>query len=111
MVRAEARYRAKKAIYSKERSEKLGNYYRVRWNLKDRLNGNSPLTVSFNYTQPSTGRKIKTIQKTVSAARKGDLKLQIIGDKYLENGRILSWKTEIRQKGQVIAKKQSFLWE
>jgi len=62
------------------------------------------------YRQAKTGAKI--LRKSITRAEtSGTTHLNVNGDAYSKNGRILSWMLELKQSGKILATEQSYLWE
>lgn len=115
MVRGDQQKRLYGAVTLKEHEARLGQYYEVRWNLKDKEHlANNPsdgALVIFRYRQASTASKLKIISKEYPAGVKsGKIDFQIIGKEYAQKGRVLAWKAELVLGGRVIDSKQSYLW-
>ena len=56
MVRGEQMYRMRGAVSKEERSQRLGQYYSVRWENSNEAQG--PLKIIMNYNQAATGSKV-----------------------------------------------------
>jgi hypothetical protein len=43
--------------------------------------------------------------------KKNKTEFQIIGQPYLQSGRVVAWRIQVIQGGQVIGQETSFLWD
>ena len=111
MVRAEALYRYDNNLSQKDRLQKHGHYYVVRWDPDEIDQSSSDLKLSFKYRQASSGQKGKTITHILPANSAPQYEIIINGPEYLKNGRILAWKATLSQGGEIIGTEQSFLWD
>lgn len=107
-IRAEMNKRLHGAVTEEEQTLRKGNYYHIRWN---GLSGAKPVRVVFEYRQTRTGAKIKRYEKTAPASAKGDLEVKIAGMDYLKNGRVLAWRASLYDGKELVAQKQSYLWD
>jgi hypothetical protein len=107
MIRSETQKRMWGAISWSERHARLGNYYLVHWGAGD----GSPATVRFEYRQAKTGSKLFKQEVEVAApARKNSTEFQVIGPAYESQGRVVAWRIQVIQGGQVVGEETSFLW-
>ena len=65
----------------------------------------------FEYRQVSSGAKVKTIEKMIPASESGDRQIFINGEKYRKNGRVLAWRVKLYDGKELVARKQSYLWD
>ena len=111
MVRGEALYRYDQNLSKKDRKQKHGQYYILRWDKKlVNLNG-EPLILEFRYRQSATGQTPQLIRKTFSPQAQPISEISVTGETYLKKGRILSWEALLKQGQKTIAREQSFLWD
>ena len=116
MVRGDQQKRLYGAVTLKEHEARLGQYYEVRWNLKGKehmaTDSKNGALVIFRYRQASTASQLKLISKQYPAGQNnGKIDFQIIGEEYIQKGRVLAWKAELVLGGRVVDSKQSFLWQ
>lgn len=108
MVQNEKLRRLYGAVSMEERKGRLGQYYTVLWN--DPNTAGSKREIRFQYQQG--GSRVKTVTRSLpSDQTSGKEEFAIIGDDYFKNGRVLAWKIDFTANGEVIASKQSYLWE
>lgn len=110
-ARMEKESRLRGAISMEERRQRLGQYYTVLWS-DPVIKKSGPVTVTFEYQQGKTGSLIKRMSQTFPAAdSKGRASFAVIGDDYIENGRVLAWQITLRRGDREIASRRSYLWE
>ncbi len=98
------------AVSLKERKDRLGQYYTVIWH--DPKKVGLRREIIFRYQQGGSGSRIKEMRRTLPSDQvEGNEEFTIIGDNYFENGRVLAWKIDFTANDQIIASKQSYLWE
>lgn len=111
LVRNEKLRRLHGAVSMSERREKLGQYYALIWNEPKGV-GLGPVEVVFQYQQGATASLIKRMTQTFPASdASGRAEFAVIGEDYFKNGRVLAWKATLTRGGQVIATRQSYLWQ
>lgn len=110
-VRSEQQKRLYGAVSLKERQNRMGQYYTVRWNLDEQSIG-APVRVVFRYSQAATGsQELRQEHRVKEALAKGITEFSVAGDSYRNNGRVLNWKVEVYAEGKLIGSEQSFLWQ
>ena len=112
MVRGDQQKRLYGAVTIADHEARLGQYYEVTWCLDGRVvEPSEPVTVIFRYRQANTGSKLKFLSKRYPAGTsRGKIEFNIIGENYIEGGRVLSWKADLVYGGRLIESKQSYLW-
>ena len=114
MVRGEQQKRLYGAVSIEDHKERIGQYYVVSWDLRNQheINDwNGQVQVVFRYKQASTGSKIHTLSKLYPVGIKEDKwEIKNIGDEYVKNGRVLSWRADLIYGGQAITSRESYLW-
>ncbi len=109
LIQSETKKRMWGAISNTERRERLGNYYTVHWKTSDTT---TPAKVKIEYRQANTGSKIFTQEVDYPApARSNKTEFTVIGEAYHTQGRVVSWRIQVIQGGQVIGEETSFLWD
>ena len=109
MVRGELQKRLYGAIDQKDREDRKGQYYSVRWRANPT---GGPVEVKFQYRQAATGSRSTQISKTVPAAGgTGLLEFAVAGEAYRKQGRVIAWQVLLSQDGVELGQKKSFLWE
>lgn len=108
MIAHEKARRLYGAVSMEERRQRLGQYYTILWQLDSGTNRE----ILFEYQQGKTGSLVKTMKRQLPAgSTSGIEEFTVIGDDYLQNGRILTWRISLISDGKTIASKQSYLWE
>lgn len=109
LIDAEHKRRMHGAVGVREQEQRLGHYYTVHWH--DESTG-GPVRVVFEYQQAATASKVlRKVRDFDGSTRKGTAEFQIIGDEYLEGGRVLSWKCTLLRGGEEVASRHSYLWQ
>lgn len=95
------------AINSYERRLRQGHYFQFFWRSKRPAD----LTVRFEYRQQNLGAHVQAKEFFYQGA-KGSYKseFQVIGDDYLDDGRISGWRAVLIENGRIVGLTQSFLW-
>jgi hypothetical protein len=97
------------AISISERREREGNYFTVFWKAKDR---SQPVTVRLEYRQKKTGLTVKKVEQEVTDVhRNNTTKFAFIGNEYLTNGPVTSWRASIVRGKDTLVDYKSYLWE
>ena len=86
-----------------------GNYFNFYWR---NVGQPSEVTVRFEYRQANLGNYVMAREKTYPSV-KGSKKTQftVIGDDYLENGAVTSWRCLLVVDGKIVGLTQSYLWK
>ena len=95
------------AIGSVELQKRHGNYYTVFWRSKKA----SDITLRLEYRQAALGNHVMALERHYSQAR-GNFKstFEILGDDFLENGRVSAWRLLMIVEGRIVALSQSYMW-
>ena len=95
------------AVTLVDRMQRYGNYYTFFW----RSNHKADLTVRFEYRQQKLGSYVQAKELFYPAA-KGSVQsqFQVIGDDYLEEGKVTAWRALLIEDGKIVGLTQSFLW-
>lgn len=110
LVRAQTAAALHGAMTSKEREDRLGQYYTVYWHDRE---PQVPLELVFEYQQASTGSKVLTRKLDYPAGRAGgsvESHFDFIGPEYRKSGTIMTWCASLVRDGKVVARKTSYLW-
>jgi hypothetical protein len=104
----ERTYRLYGAITAAEKNQRYGNYFDFFWRVKRPAN----VTVRLEYRQEKL-RSFLQARELSYANAKGNYKTEfaIIGDDYLQDGRVTAWRCLLIENGQIVAENRSFLWE
>lgn len=91
-----------------DRLQLRGNYYNFFW----RLRQPGPMTVRFEYRQSNLGAYVQAREVSYPYA-KGTMetKFQVLGDDYLTDGRVISWRALLISGGKIVGLTQSYLWD
>jgi hypothetical protein len=105
---AERAYYTWGALDSTELNLRRGNYIDVFWRTSERAD----VTVRLEYRQTKLGNKVSAKEVFYPSAR-GSYRSQfkIVGDEYLEFGRVTQWRVLLIVNGRIVAFRQSFLWK
>lgn len=91
-----------------DRDELRGNYFNFYW-----WNHGAPedVTIRFEYRQAALGNEVLAREITYPNAH-GSIRsvFKVIGDDYLENGRVTAWRALLIVKGRIVGLTQSFIW-
>jgi hypothetical protein len=95
------------AVTGSDVLERYGHYYNVWWLAKRPAD----VTLRLEYRQENLGSYVQAKEIHYWAA-KGTIesKFTIIGDEYLENGKVKSWRLLLIENGHIAGLRQSFLW-
>lgn len=105
---AERAYYTWGALDSTELNLRKGNYIDVFWRTSERAD----VTVRLEYRQAGLGNTVGA-KEIFYPAVKGThrSKFEVIGDEYLEFGRVNQWRVLLIVDGRIVAFRQSFLWK
>lgn len=90
-----------------EHSEKYGNYFMFFWRTSERAD----VTVRLEYRQAALGNYVMAMEHYYPNA-KGSFKseFKVIGDDFLEFGKVTSWRCLLIVDGRIVGLTQSFIW-
>ncbi len=85
-----------------------GHYYNFFW--RTRVQG--PVTVRFEYRQANLGSYVQAKEVPYDHT-KGTMetKFQVIGDDYIQDGRVIAWRALLISDGKIVGLTQSYLWD
>lgn len=88
--------------------QRLGNYYTIFWRSKRPAD----VTVRFEYRQDKLHAFTQAREITYHQAR-GTTRtvFAVIGDDFIDDGRVIAWRTSLIVNGRIVALKRSYLWE
>jgi hypothetical protein len=104
----ERSYRLHGAITNADKSQRYGTYFDFFWRAK------RPATVSvrLEYRQEKLRAFVQAREVTYENAKGNyQTEFQIIGDDYLQDGRVTAWRCLLIEDGRIVAENRSFLWE
>ncbi len=95
------------AITPSEQRERYGNYFTFFWSSPQ----SADVTVRLEYRQQNLGPMVQAKEQEYRGAS-GHLttRFSVIGDDFLQHGRVLAWRAILRRGGVVISERKSFLW-
>ncbi len=84
-----------------------GNYFTFFW----RATEQADVTIRLEYRQANLGNYVMAQERYYPGA-KGSYRspFDVIGDEFLENGRVTSWRVLLIVDGRIVALKQSYMW-
>ena len=90
-----------------ERRERWGHYFVFLW----RSTRKADLTLRFEYRQQALGAYVQAKEIEYQGA-KGSYRSEfdIIGDRYIEDGKVNGWRALLIENGKIVGLTQSFLW-
>ncbi len=95
------------AVTQVDRIQRYGLYYTFFW----RAARKTDLTLRFEYRQEKLGSYVQAKELYYPAA-KGTIQsdFQVIGDDYLNDGKVTAWRAVLIDNGKIVGLTQSFLW-
>lgn len=104
----ERTYRLYGAISQADKNQRYGNYFDFFWRVKRPAN----VTVRLEYRQEKLRAFVQAREISYQNA-KGNNKTEfaIIGDDYLQDGRVIAWRCLLIENGKIVAENRSYLWE
>jgi hypothetical protein len=96
------------AVTAVDRLQVRGNYFNFFW--RSRQAG--PVTVRFEYRQANLGSYVQAREVDYDRPRGTvETKFQVIGDDYLQDGRVIAWRALLISEGKIVGLTQSYLWD
>ena len=104
----ERSYRMHGALSKADQNQRFGNYMDFFWRVKRPAS----VTVRLEYRQEKL-RAFVQAREISYANVKGNQKTEfaIIGDDYLQDGRVTAWRCLLIENGKIVAENRSYLWE
>ena len=104
----ERTYRLYGAISNADRAQRYGNYFDFFWRVKRPAN----VTVRLEYRQEVLRSFVQAREISYPNA-KGNFKTEfaVIGEDYLQDGRVTAWRCLLIENGKIVAENRSYLWE
>jgi hypothetical protein len=97
------------AITNSERKALQGDYFTIYWKAEERT---EPLKVRLEYRQKNSGLTVKTIEQEVADVRRTNTtKFSFVGNEYVNNGPVTSWRASIVRGKDMLVDYKSYLWE
>jgi hypothetical protein len=104
----ERQYRLFGAITKLDQRQRFGNYFDFFWRAKRPAD----LTVRLEYRQEKLHDLVQAQEISYLNVR-GNQKTEfkVIGDDYLDDGRVTAWRCVLIENGRIVAEKHSYLWD
>ncbi|MFZ1218342.1 MAG: hypothetical protein WAO00_03575 [Chthoniobacterales bacterium] len=104
----ERTYRLYGAITTADRNQRYGNYFDFFWRVKRPAH----VTVRLEYRQEKLRSFVQAREISYDYV-KGTQKTEfaVIGDDYLNDGRVIAWRCLLIENGRIVAENRSYLWE
>jgi hypothetical protein len=104
----ERQYRLYGAITRLDQGQRSGNYFDFFW----RARRDADVTVRLEYRQEHLHAFVQAREAHYPRAR-GHHKTEfaVIGDDFLDDGRVIAWRASIIVDGRIVAMTRSYLWE
>ena len=96
-----------KAVTAADRQLLVGEYFTFFW----RTSRQADITVRLEYRQENLGSFVQAREvalKNVLGSESTEFK--IIGDDYLDDGRVTAWRALLIENGRIVGLTQSYLW-
>jgi hypothetical protein len=107
MINFERARRTFGAVDSVEIAQRYGNYYTIFWHNSTR----SDVTLRLEYRQAGLANFVMAKERlytdTIGSHRST---FEVVGDEFLENGRVTSWRALLITDGRIVAISQSYMW-
>ena len=104
----ERQYRMFGAVTGLDQRQRFGNYFDFFW----RARRPSDVTVRLEYRQEKLHEHVQAQEITYRNVRgTNKTEFKVIGDDYLDDGRVIAWRCLLIANGQIVAETRSFMWE
>jgi hypothetical protein len=104
----ERQYRLFGAVTMVDQRQRFGNYFDFFWRAKRPAD----VTVRLEYRQEKLHEHVQAQEisyHNVHGTHKTEFK--VIGDDYLDDGRVIAWRCLLIENGRIVAENRSFMWE
>jgi hypothetical protein len=107
-IRFERQYRLFGAVTKLDQRERFGNYFDFFWKAHRAAN----LTVRLEYRQEKLHAHVQA-QEVVYPNARGNYKTEfkVVGDDYLDDGRVIAWRCSLIENGRIVAERHSYMWQ
>jgi len=104
----ERQYRLFGAVTKLDRRQRYGNYFDFFWRAKR----TAPITVRLEYRQEKLHAHVQA-QEIFYPDAHGNMKTEfkVIGDDYLDDGRVIAWHCLLIEDGKIVAENRSYMWQ
>jgi hypothetical protein len=104
----ERTYRMHGAITAADQRQRFGNYFDFFWRAKRPAN----VTVRLEYRQEKLRSFVQAREISYPNAKSNHkTEFAVIGDDYLNDGRVIAWRCLLIEHGRIVAENRSYLWE
>lgn len=104
----ERQYRLYGAVTGLDQRQRFGNYFDFFWRAKR----NTDVTVRLEYRQEKLHAHVQAQEFSYPNARGSHkTEFKVVGDDYLEDGRVIAWRCLLIENGRIVAEERSYLWE
>lgn len=95
------------AVNSYDRNRRYGNYFTFFW----RNSETADVTVRLEYRQAALGNYVAALERYYPGARGSHQSdFEVVGDDYLEFGRVTAWRVLLIVDGRIVGLRQSYMW-
>jgi hypothetical protein len=104
----ERQYRLFGAVTALDQRQRFGDYLDFFWRAKRPAD----VTVRLEYRQEKLHDHVQAQEisyRNVRGTRKTEFK--VIGDDYLDDGRVIAWRCLLIENGRIVAENRSYMWE
>ena len=104
----ERQYRLFGAVTALDQRQRFGDYFDFFWRVKRPAD----VTVRLEYRQEKLHDHVQAQEisyRNVRGTRKTEFK--VIGDDYLDDGRVIAWRCLLIENGRIVAENRSYMWE
>jgi hypothetical protein len=104
----ERQYRLFGAVTGVDQRQRFGDYFDFFWRVKRPAD----VSVRLEYRQEKLHEHVQAQEisyRNVRGTRKTEFK--VIGDDYLDDGRVIAWRCLLIENGRVVAENHSYMWE
>jgi hypothetical protein len=104
----ERQYRLFGAVTAVDQRQRFGDYFDFFWRAKRP----SDVTVRLEYRQEKLHEHVQAQEITYRSVRgTHKTEFKVIGDDYLDDGRVTAWRCLLIANGRIVAENRSFMWE
>src|SRR6059058_2812534 len=104
----ERQYRMFGAVTGLDQRQRFGNYFDFFW----RARRPSDVTVRLEYRQEKLHEHVQAQEITYRNVRgTNKTEFKVIGDDYLDDGRVIAWRCLLIENGRIVAENRSYMWE
>jgi hypothetical protein len=106
-INFERQYRLYGAVTALDQRQRFGDYFDFFWSTRRSAN----VTVRLEYRQEKLHAHVQAQEISYASVRGSKhTEFRVIGDDYLDYGRVIAWRCLLIEDGTVVAENRSFLW-